>query len=67
MLVLSRKEGEMIHVGEGIIIMLVSVQGKKARIGIKAPGDVEIIRHELLLQNVEEEDEDEIPQESDAA
>lgn len=48
MLVLSRKLGERIYVGEDIIITIVDVDRGKVRVGIQAPRDVPIYREELL-------------------
>ena len=47
MLVLSRHPGQMIDIGEGIVVKIVSVQGQKVRIGIEAPRGVPVVRREL--------------------
>lgn len=47
MLVLTRKAGEKILIGDNISVMVVAVQGNRIRIGIDAPGDVKIVRSEL--------------------
>ncbi|MAT15323.1 MAG: carbon storage regulator [Planctomyces sp.] len=47
MLVLSRKPGESIVVGDGVRISVVKVQGSRIQIGIEAPHDVSIRRAEL--------------------
>lgn len=48
MLVLSRKVGEKIYIGENIAVTVVEVDRGKVRIGIEAPRDVPIRREELL-------------------
>ena len=48
MLVLSRKLGEKIFIGENICITVVDIDRGKIRIGIEAPRDVPIFRQELL-------------------
>lgn len=48
MLVLSRKCGEKIQIGDQISISIVKIDGGKVRIGIEAPPDVQILREELL-------------------
>ena len=48
MLVLSRKLGEKIFIGENICITVVDVDRGKVRLGIQAPRDVPIFRQELL-------------------
>jgi carbon storage regulator len=47
MLVLSRKRGEMIHIGDKITITVVRAHGNHIRIGIDAPPEVRIVRGEL--------------------
>jgi carbon storage regulator len=47
MLVLTRKVGERIHIGEGIIVTVVRIQNDKVRLGIEAPPDVAIHREEV--------------------
>ena len=47
MLVLTRKPGEKIHIGDGITITVLKVNGNKIQLGIDAPDDVAIFRHEL--------------------
>lgn len=47
MLVLTRKAGEEFYIGNDIRIVLIETERGKARIGIDAPKDVEILRKEL--------------------
>ena len=47
MLVLSRKESEKIHIGNGIVITVTRIKGNSVRLGIEAPKDVHIRRGEL--------------------
>ena len=54
MLVLSRKLGEKIYIGDNICITVVDIDRGKIRLGIEAPRDVPIYRQELLpLKNGE--------------
>ena len=46
-LVLSRKIGETISVGDGIEIVVNRISGNRVTLGIKAPGNVRIVRGEL--------------------
>lgn len=47
MLVLSRKRDERIVIGENIVITVVEVRGDKVRLGIEAPQDIPVHRHEV--------------------
>jgi carbon storage regulator len=48
MLVLSRKLGEKIYIGDNICITVVDIDRGKIRLGIEAPREVPIYRQELL-------------------
>jgi carbon storage regulator len=47
MLVLSRKLGEKLQIGSDITFTVLQVKADRVRIGIAAPAEVPIIRHEL--------------------
>lgn len=47
MLVLSRKPGEKILVGENVTITIVRIGPNTVRLGIEAPRDMNIVREEL--------------------
>jgi len=47
MLVLSRKTGQGIRIGDAIRIMVVAIDGQFVRIGIEAPPSSKILRDEL--------------------
>jgi carbon storage regulator len=51
MLVLSRKVGEQIQIGDNIIVTIVSRKNGSTRIGIDAPKNVEISREIKKLDN----------------
>ncbi|MCA9082806.1 MAG: carbon storage regulator [Planctomycetaceae bacterium] len=48
MLVLTRKSGEEIIIGEEIRIRIVEINGGRIRIGIEAPNDVRVLRSEIV-------------------
>lgn len=48
MLVLSRKLGEKIFIGDNVCITVVDIDRGKIRLGIEAPRDVPVFRQELL-------------------
>jgi carbon storage regulator len=57
MLVLSRKTGQEIYIGDEIKVRVLSISGDTVRIGIDAPQDVTIMRKELLERYRYEEEE----------
>ena len=50
MLVLSRKPGEAIRIGDDIEISVIEVRGDTVRIGINAPRNVPVFRMEFLAE-----------------
>ncbi|EMI44883.1 MULTISPECIES: carbon storage regulator [Pirellulaceae] len=52
MLVLSRKEGEQLVIGDNIVITVNRIAGNRVAIGIEAPREVSIVRGELATQQV---------------
>lgn len=47
MLVITRRPGETIHVGEDVVITITEVHGKKVRVGVQAPRETVIWKGEL--------------------
>jgi carbon storage regulator len=52
MLVLTRKEGDSITIGQNIFIKIVAIEGDRVRLGIEAPKDIRIYRSELLEETI---------------
>jgi carbon storage regulator len=52
MLVLSRKLGERIVIGDRITVTVLKAQGHQIRLGIEAPKQIPIKRKELLASRV---------------
>jgi carbon storage regulator len=55
MLVLTRRLGETIVIGDDIVIKIVDIHGKQIRVGIEAPTEVSVYRGEIydriMLEN----------------
>jgi carbon storage regulator len=47
MLVLSRKPGESIKLGDQIEVIIIAVEGHRVRIGVNAPREIRIMRSEV--------------------
>lgn len=58
MLVLARRKGQVINIGDDITVTVVSAENGHVRIGIEAPHDIPVHRHEvykrILAERVEE-------------
>lgn len=52
MLVLSRKVGEQLVIGEEIFVTVLQVDGDRVRLGIAAPESTPIVRSELLPADI---------------
>lgn len=50
MLVLSRKVGERIWIGDEIAITVVRITGGGVRLGIEAPEELSVVREELKIK-----------------
>jgi carbon storage regulator len=47
MLVLSRRQGKSIMIGDDLVVEVVDIRGDRVRIGVKAPPDVPVHRQEV--------------------
>jgi carbon storage regulator len=53
MLVLSRRLGESVVIGDDIVVTVLEVRGDVVRVGVDAPRHVQVRRQELLTQVAE--------------
>ena len=58
MLVLTRKLGEVIRVGDAVTVRVLEVRGNQVRLGVEAPADVRIYREEVYRAIQEESGEE---------
>jgi carbon storage regulator len=49
-LVLTRRPGESIMIGDDIVVTVLDVRGDVVRVGIKAPRSVQVHREEVYLE-----------------
>lgn len=61
MLVLSRKVGERIRIADDIEVVVLEVGRDQVRIGVQAPRDVSVHRHEVYCEIVESNREAAVP------
>jgi carbon storage regulator len=47
MLILTRKVGETVMIGDNVTVAVIGVKGSQIRIGINAPKDVTVHRQEI--------------------
>lgn len=59
-LVLTRRPGEIIRIGNDISMSVLSVFGRLVKIGINAPRDIVILRDELYQRKLLEEEASEL-------
>lgn len=50
MLVLTRRLGEAITVGNNVKVIIVEIDGNQVKLGIEAPREIEIYREELFAK-----------------
>lgn len=48
MLILTRRSGETVHIGDDVVVTVIAVKGHQVRIGIKAPQSVAVDREEIF-------------------
>ncbi len=50
MLILSRRPGESVHVGDDIKITILSIKGQQIKIGLEVPEQTPVYREEIYLK-----------------
>ena len=61
MLILSRKMGESIHLGDSVVVTVLGVARGQVKIGIEAPRDVAVHRDEVYRRIQDERSEEPPP------
>lgn len=55
MLILTRRVGETVMIGDDIQVVILGVKGNQVRVGIEAPTAINIVREELLTPDLVKE------------
>lgn len=59
MLILTRRVGETVIIGNDIKVVVLGVHGSQVRLGVEAPRDVTVHREEIYLKIKNQENEPE--------
>lgn len=57
MLILTRRVGEKLVIGENVIVTVLGVKGNQIRIGIDAPPEIQVHREEIFKRILKEREE----------
>ena len=58
MLILTRRFGETVMIGNDVTVTVLGVKGNQVRVGVNAPKDVAVHREEIYERIKREEDQD---------
>jgi carbon storage regulator len=61
MLILTRRVGETVMIGDDVTVTVLGVKGNQVRIGVNAPRDVAVHREEIFERIKREEQESGVP------
>ena len=65
MLILTRRVGETLMIGDQVTVTVLGVKGNQVRLGVNAPRDVTVHREEIYERIRREHDDDALPKNQD--
>lgn len=66
MLILTRKTGEKVMIGDDVELTVLGIKGNQVRVGVDAPKEISVHREEVYLRIQNEKQAESSPEEEDA-